>query len=438
VSVSRRFGDRLGFGAFEATRTLGQGVFFASATAVVSLLSALIKALLARHMSATSFGSYSFALAFLLLTALAFEFGLFLPAARLAAKADPTERREILGASLLTYAGVGAAFCVVVFGSSFVVDSWFHVDAAFALRTTAAVAFVYPFVEVARWLAQGADRLHVYSISIVFAQILFAVSLVALVRVDDHPGIALPLLLQALAMAVGWVVFVLLIRPLFRNTRPYVRLLFQQARAFGFQVYVGRLLSVGTYNMDILMVAIWTNPRQVGLYALAGALAGASGLPVAGVANALFGRMVRTATLRTQWIALAWAIGLVFAAAVWIGARPFFRLVFSSEYVDAARYVLPLALAQAVRGVTGIYNNFLSAQGRGRDLRNAALLLAGSNLALNFALIPPYGAMGAAWASLVALLVNYIAHVYFYRKSVDDRGALPAEPVSALGPDEPR
>ena len=51
------------------------------------------------------------------------------------------------------------------------------------------------------------------------------------------------------------------------------------------------------------------------------------------------------------------------------------------------------------------------------ELRNAGLVLTGSNIVFNFALIPPFGAQGAAWASLLALGVNFLAHVFFYRRS---------------------
>jgi len=44
-------------------------------------------------------------------------------------------------------------------------------------------------------------------------------------------------------------------------------------------------------------------------------------------------------------------------------------------------------------------------------------VLALSNVAFNFALIPRFGAQGAAWASLLALGVNFLAHVYFYRRA---------------------
>jgi O-antigen/teichoic acid export membrane protein len=92
--------------------------------------------------------------------------------------------------------------------------------------------------------------------------------------------------------------------------------------------------------------------------------------------------------------------------------------VFSHRYSPAVRLVAPLALAQAIRGVTSVYNSFLSAQARGTELRNTGVILTFSNIVLNFALIPPFGATGAAWASLIALIANLFAHVFYYRRSL--------------------
>lgn len=399
-------------------RIAGQSVVFATATAAASLLSAVVKAVLARHLSASAFGSYSFAISFLLFVAIFFELGLFLPAARLAARAQGRERREIVGAAFLMYALLGLAFCALVFASSFVVDSWFHVHSGDALLVVAPLAFVYPFGHLALWLAQGTGRLHIYSGSVVLGQALVAISIVLLVLVDDRPSLTAPLVLQSLSLSGGWLLFVFLFRPLFRRARTHVSKIVRDARAFGFQVYVGRVLSIGTYNMDVLMLAAWREPKEVGLYALAGALAAAGGLPVMGLANALFPRMVSARRLEGEWLAISWGFGFVLALLVWLAAEPFFRVAFSAEYVTAAHFVFPLALAQVVRGVTGLYNMFLAAQGRGKDLRNAGVVLTGSNLILNFLLIPKYGATGAAWASLLALVANYVAHVHFYRRSL--------------------
>jgi O-antigen/teichoic acid export membrane protein len=405
---------------------VAQSILFAGAAAAVSLLSAVVKAVLARHLGSAAFGSFSFAVSFISLTAMVFEFGIFLPAARLAAKAEGLQRRRIIGAAFVAYIPIGIAYSATVFGSSFVVDDFVNVDASHALRTVAALAAVYPLGLLALWLAQGVDKLHIYSVTVLLGQVLFTASVVVVAAVSR---ITTPsaLVLQALSMLVAWLAFLIWLRPAFAGARQHLRPLVRDTRSFGFQVYIGRLLSIGTYNMDILMVAIWASARQVGLYALAGALAGVIGLPVAGLANALFPRMVHAREIRRQWLGIAWIVGLALACVVWLLAKPFFHHVFSRDYADASRYVLPLALAQVVRGVTGIYNTFLSARGFGKSLRNAGLVLTGSNLILNFALIPPYGAMGAAWASLVALAANLLAHIWFYRRGL----AAPDPPAAA-------
>ena len=134
--------------------------------------------------------------------------------------------------------------------------------------------------------------------------------------------------------------------------------------------------------------------------------------------------MVRHGQIERRWLLGSWVVGLASAAAAWIFAAPFIDALFSHRYSPAVGLVGPLALAQAVRGVTGVYNSFLSAQAKGRELRNAAFILTSFNIALNFALIPPYGAKGAAWASLVALVANLRSHIFYYRRSIADPGTL--------------
>ena len=111
-------------------------------------------------------------------------------------------------------------------------------------------------------------------------------------------------------------------------------------------------------------------------------------------------------------------MGAVSVFVVWLLARPFITLVFSHRYVEAATLAVPLTIASSLNGVTTVYSSFLSAQARGRDLRNAGFVLTGSNIILNFALIPTFGAVGAAWASVAALLANLVTHVILYRRAL--------------------
>jgi O-antigen/teichoic acid export membrane protein len=402
-----------------------QTTLFAVSGGIVALMSAISTAILARNLSNSTFGSFSFAMSFLALVGLIFEFGLFLPASRLMAQGDVTARREYAGAALVVFAPIAIALCAAVFVFSSFTDHWFNVHAGEALRITAPLCFVYSFSRIGLQLAQGADKLHIYSVTSALSQALFLGSLVVAAALAEDLGLTLPLALRATASLVAGVVLVAWIRPRFQNWKRNVRELIQQAKVYGLEIYFGRLLGIGTYNLDVLMVAAWTNAREVGLYALAGAMATALGLPVLGFASALFPKMARQGILEKRWLILSALAGLAGLIFLWVAGGQLIDLFFSHRYRGAQEFVVPLAAAQAVRGVTSIYNSFLSAHARGKDLRNAALILTVSNVVLNFALIPSFGALGAAWASLTALTINLGAHIFFYGRIVNGQGSGP-------------
>ena len=399
------------------SRTATQAATFTGASLVASALAVVSTALVTRNLRTTEFGSYSFAVSLMLFVALFFEFGLFLPAARLAAVAGLRDRREVIGAALLVYLPIGALFSITIFFLSFWVDRWFNVQAGDALRVTAPVAIGIPFVFVLQQLAQGVDRLHVSSLTAVLTQLLFVVLLVLWLGVGPGLSSSSALVVRTLAFLIAGLAGALWLRPVLGAVGQRALELVRQAREWGFQLFIGRVLSVGTYNMDVLMLGLWATPRWVGLYVLASSLTSVSGMPVMGFCSALFPRMARVPTIDRRWLTIASAVGLACAIGVTVLAEPVIRILFSPRYVAAAGLVLPLAVAQLVRGVTTVFNTFLSAHAQGAALRNAGLVLTLSNVAFNFALIPAYGAQGAAWASLLALVANFIAHVVSYRRS---------------------
>ena len=411
-----RAGER--FIGLRRIRPLWQAGVFMVSNGLVSVLGVVSSAILARHLTTSRFGAYALAISFLQLSSLVFDFGLSPSAARLAALGDGRARRETVGAAAVLYLPVACAYSLAIVGLSFGVDGWFHVHVGSALRIAAPVALAIPAAQTVQRLAQGVDRLHVASLSTLFMQLLLIALLVVAVSVDGSLSLTAAVVIRCAAVLVSVVVAITWLRPLFRGAKQRIAEIIRHTRRYGFQVYVGHLLSIGTYNMDVLMIGALANSRSVGFYSLAGSVAGAAGLPVLGMSSALFASMARAPRIRTYWILLAIVIGTVSALLAWALADPFIRFAFSPRYAPAAALVLPLALAQAVRGVTGVYNTFLSSHGRGRQLRNAAFVLTASNLIFNFALIPPFGAVGAAWASLAALIVNLAAHVVFYRASL--------------------
>jgi O-antigen/teichoic acid export membrane protein len=395
-----------------------QAALFAGSTLLVGLLSAAAKALLARSLTPAELGAFLFATSLLLLGAILFEFGLFLPAGRAIAGADLSGRREIAGAAIVLYLPVGLAFAVAVLGVSFVVDGWFNVEAGAALRLTAALALAYPLGQIALWLAQGSDRLHLYSVAAAVGQVAFAGVLAGLVAAGVALTVPLALTLQACGLLAGWAALLCSLRPRFEHLRPRIRRLAYEARQYGAHAYLGRILSIGTYNMDVLLVAAFTSARDVALYAIAATVARVVGLPAVGLASTLFARLTRDGVITPRWLTSCWVIGLIAASVLVLIGGLLVEAVFGSAYVAGVMILAPLAFAEALRGVTTLYNSSLTAQARGKELRNAGIVLTAANLILNFALIPTHGATGAAWASFGALAINLFVHAMLYRRVV--------------------
>jgi O-antigen/teichoic acid export membrane protein len=63
-----------------------------------------------------------------------------------------------------------------------------------------------------------------------------------------------------------------------------------------------------------------------------------------------------------------------------------------------------------------LFNQFLSAHGRGRTLRHISFAFAISNLSLYFVLIPLAGIKGGAYASLATVMVPLAGNIIAYRR----------------------
>lgn len=395
---------------------VGQTGLYALSLVAASLASAVSGVIVARSVSTAQFGVYSFALTILGITGLLFEFGLFFPAARIAAHQLPSERHATVGAAAILFVPVAMLFGATVWGLSLVIDRVFTVHAGVVLFAAAPLAFVIPFRAVAQWLAQGMDRLNTFSLAYLLSGALFIVCLLGWrqLRVLNARE---AILIQLATLLIVWLGMLAALRPRFDAVYARCREFLRHARQYGFEVYVGRVFSVGTYQMDVIMLGALANAPTVGYYVLAGAIGNGATLAVLAFGTAAFGRFLHRPSIPRNYLIWCWVAGLSSAGLATALAAPFISLVYSHRYLPAASLVLPLALAAAVRAVTNLYNTFLSAHGDGRALRNAGAALTVSNVVLNATLIPVFLAPGAAWASFGAQVINYLFHLYGYRRT---------------------
>ncbi|HZP72188.1 MAG TPA: oligosaccharide flippase family protein [Gaiellaceae bacterium] len=226
-----------------------------------------------------------------------------------------------------------------------------------------------------------------------------------------------------LSQALGAVVAVIAAVRVAGIRRPS-RALLRTTLPFAFRAWVGSFSSFLNARLDQTIMGIISTERSLGIYAVA-VNAGEIALYLPGaVATALLPviasspperRLAQTTRVARALLLLTFAT--VVAAAV--GGFILIPLVFGSSYTDSVvpfLWLLPGAVGYA--GLRVFSSALLAAGSPARSsLGSAAALVTG--VVLDFALIPVYGADGAAIAATVAFMAGGVFAVVVHRKTTN-------------------
>ncbi|MDC0994075.1 oligosaccharide flippase family protein [bacterium] len=91
--------------------------------------------------------------------------------------------------------------------------------------------------------------------------------------------------------------------------------------------------------------------------------------------------------------------------------------VVETRYIDAAQYIWWIALGYAVHGVYKIFFPYLVYVSKTGFLAYSTVMAAIINLVLNYLLIPEYGALGAAYATILSFAVSAVLVFEYQRRS---------------------
>jgi O-antigen/teichoic acid export membrane protein len=71
-----------------------------------------------------------------------------------------------------------------------------------------------------------------------------------------------------------------------------------------------------------------------------------------------------------------------------------------------------------LNGLADFINRFLGSHGKGKALRNSAILVGFSLLILNIIFIPRFGETGAAYTKLLSGVIYLLSMYWFYRRLI--------------------
>lgn len=184
--------------------------------------------------------------------------------------------------------------------------------------------------------------------------------------------------------------------------------------------------NVITQKTDIVMLGLLASPSDVGVYhvAVQGAMLVSFGFTAV---NAVLGPNIarlfaRGETERLQRLLattsmLTLGIALVVMTVLFLFGEALLQFVFGGEFRRGYVALLILGVGQLVNASVGSVGTFLSMTGYEGDTLRAISTAAIVNVVLNAVLIPIYGLLGAAFATMIATIIwNVLMAVSVYRR----------------------
>lgn len=171
-------------------------------------------------------------------------------------------------------------------------------------------------------------------------------------------------------------------------------------------------LEVITQQTDVLMIGFWKPAEDVGYYKIAMSAAALTGFGLRVVSLTVGPQVVRHCTNKntTELAHLAkWSagFGLLFTVPVVIifgfWGSDILTLVYGAAFANAYAPLLILVVSQVVNSFFGICLLLLNMSGHERDSLRGVMMSTGANVVLNAILIPMYGIVGAAMATLLSV-----------------------------------
>ncbi len=195
---------------------------------------------------------------------------------------------------------------------------------------------------------------------------------------------------------------------------------FREVLAYSLPSYLANVVQFLNYRLDIFFVSFFVGIAGVGLYTLAVGIAQLLWL-VSGAASQVLLPNVAASTdrgaaqQRTARISrLSLWLSMVLAVGVLLVGDALLPLVFGVAFRESAQALLWLLPGVVVFSVANVIGSYLA--GIGKPHLNLAVALVGlvATIALDFALIPWWGIVGAAVASSVSYLVTTAAIVALF------------------------
>lgn len=221
----------------------------------------------------------------------------------------------------------------------------------------------------------------------------------------------------------GTVALFIVVRAVCRSKRAVFPIR-RQIRSQGLRLLPASFGNTAMLRSDRLLLPLLASNAQLGLYVVVATTMELATWPIQNWVDASLNRWrLNPENGKKKWRTIFFVALTTLALTLVLGATSYIviRFLLSSAYADSAALILPLTIAAVIYAATRVQQGLLIAAGHTKSVSGAELVGMTVSICAYLILIPGFGALGAATASLIGYLCCFVAGLFLTGRPSDKK-----------------
>jgi O-antigen/teichoic acid export membrane protein len=340
--------------------------------------------------------------------------GIFVSGARLIAqKKHESIKYQLMGSLFFLALVMSVVLMTAIFVFSFFEDHIFQNELGWILRVFVPFLLIFPLQKCLENVMQGDNKIYELSVFRIGPSVIYIIGMMLFnyfIPMSLIPALALRL--TSFAVVIVAVIFIL--KPKFKNFKDTISIIWQENRGYGFHVYIGIIAGVASVRLGGLSIGYFLDTTQVGFFALASTVSTPLIMIPNAVGTTFFKSFVERKEIPSKVVVFTVLLAVCALAGFTLIIKPVFSLLYPMEFNPALSLVYLIAFAHVVHGFGDFFNRFLGAHGKGKELRNGAIVVGLINFSGYILLVYLLGVKGAAITMIISGSTYLLMMLFYY------------------------
>jgi O-antigen/teichoic acid export membrane protein len=399
-------------------QTLKLTFLFYGSLIVTIFLGWVVAKLNTSYLSVSDYGKYSFFIILIFFSRVFFTFGISESSSRLIAihKVDDI-RRKLTGIGLSWVLLFVIPYSLVLYSMPPLFDSLFQVkigEISQRFSYLAGLILIHAFFNLS---LRGYGKIKLLAFNTIAPRAVYIILLILLINYNSFTLInTLSMLFYGFAFSL--ILVLLTLKPKFQDFRKKSKQLWAEVKSYGIHIYISNIWHEILFHGDKFVISYYLDDNAMAYYALGYMITFPLSHFSTSLSTTLFNKFISQNKIRGRDL----KVNILFVA-VSVSIIIFFRrfiivYLFSEKYLQTIDVILPLALAFGLAGLSKPLTMFLMVHGHGKIVRNISVTVPLIQLALNIAIVPVFGIIGAAWIATFIYGLDLFLVYFFYNKII--------------------